>query len=331
MLENAAQVCDAKSGNIFRWDGQLLHHVAAHNTPAAFGEVRRRATYRPDPITPLGRVLASKSVIHIADLASEQVYLEARDPRIVQAVELGGVRTALVVPMLKDGEIIGAFTMNREEVRPFTDKQIALVENFAAQAVIAIENTRLLNELRQRTDDQPIAGAADGDFRSAQGHWLCRPVSSESVFQTILENATQLCEGQVRRCFAPEGEALRAVAMHGAPLAYVGGNGGAIRSSARTQQRPSDGRQQTSRRSIPPTCWKSLITLMRSRAYRCSVKLNSPAPVPCLRCPMIKDGGLIGAIVIYRQEVRPFTNKQIALVQNFAAQAVIAIETRAAA
>jgi len=152
MLENAVRICDARFGNIYRWDGDALHLVATHNTPPAFAEARRRSHPRLGPKTPIGRMVATKTVSHVADLAADQGYIEQSVPGIVAAVELGGVRTFLAVPMLKDNELIGAFILYRQEVRPFTDKQIALVTSFAAQAVIAIENTRLLKELREKTD-----------------------------------------------------------------------------------------------------------------------------------------------------------------------------------
>jgi two-component system, NtrC family, sensor kinase len=191
MLEKAVRICDAKFGNIYRWDGDALHLVATHNTPPGFAEFRRRSPIRSSPKNVVGRTIATKTAVHVADLAAEQSYIEQRDPNYVAAVELGGVRTFLAVPMLKENELIGLFTLYRQEVRPFTDKQIALVTNFAAQAVIAIENARLLNELRQRTDE---LGRSVGELR-ALGE-VSQAVNStldlETVLSTIVAKAVQL-------------------------------------------------------------------------------------------------------------------------------------------
>ena len=154
MLENAVRICVAKFGNIYRWDGEALHIVATHNTPPAFAEDRRGSPYRHDPKSPVGPIahmVATKTLVHIRDVAAEETYINQGDPVAVKAVALGGIRTLLGVPLLNKDDMIGAFFLSRQEVRPFTEKQIGLVKNFAAQAVVAIENTRLLNELRERT------------------------------------------------------------------------------------------------------------------------------------------------------------------------------------
>ena len=319
MLENAARVCDAESGNIFRWDGEVFHHVSAHNTPLAFTEARRLLqSHRPDPTTPLGRMVASRSVIHIADLSVDQAYIERRQQRVVDAVELGGVRTALVVPMLKENELIGAFTMNREEVRPFTDKQIALVQNFAAQAVIAIENTRLLNELRESLQQQTATADVLKVISSSPGEL-------EPVFQAMLENAVRICKAQFGGLFIREGDLFQQRAIYAPSAAYS------------TLQKRSTGFDVRENPNLPivrmlktkhPT---HIADLRMDQAY---IERN-PRIVPLveaagartfLAVPMIKEDSLIGAITIYWQQVQPFNAKEAEVLQSFAAQAVIAIE-----
>jgi C4-dicarboxylate-specific signal transduction histidine kinase len=152
MLENARRICDAGFGNIYRWDGDALRLIATHNTPPAFAEFRKNP-FRPGPTSMIGRMVTTKTVTHVPDAAANRDYTERRDPSLVAAIDLGGVRTYLAVPMLKENELIGAFTVYRQEVRPFTDRQIALITSFASQAVIAIENARLLSELHQRTHE----------------------------------------------------------------------------------------------------------------------------------------------------------------------------------
>jgi GAF domain-containing protein len=142
MLKNAVRLCDASFGSLYRWDGDALHLIATHNTPPAFAEYRKHTPLRPGPTSASGRMVATKTAVHVADVTAERAYIERDGPSYVAAVELGGSRTIMAVPMLKEDELIGAFLVSRREVRPFTDKQIALVTSFAAQAVIAIKNAR---------------------------------------------------------------------------------------------------------------------------------------------------------------------------------------------
>ena len=218
MLKNAVRLCDAEFGNIYHWDGDTLHLVATQNAPPAFAEARRLSAVHPSPKTPTGRMIANKKVVHIADLRAEKAYAD-RDPWIVAGVELGGVRTVLMVPMLKETELIGAFSVYRQEVRPFTDRQIALGQNFAAQAVIAIENARLLNELRQRTTTSASARLTSRKrWSSRRPRLRCSRSSAGSpgdlqpVFASMLENAVRICDATFGNIYRWDGEFLNLVA-----------------------------------------------------------------------------------------------------------------------
>ena len=312
MLQNAVHVCDAKFGNIYRWDGDGLHLLATHNTPRAFAESRRNSPFRPGPHTPTGRMVATKSVTHVADLAAERAYAE-RDPLFLEGVEVGGIRTLLSVPMLKEDELIGALTIYRQEVRPFTDKQIELVKNFAAQAVIAIENTRLLNELHQRTTDLTELleqQTAIGEILRVISN---SPSDVQPVLDSVAEHAARICEAQIVDIYLIENSTLRYAASFG--------------DFARPPIQKLD-RSTVSGRSIcdlQPVHIADLQSAGEEFALgrEFAIKFGHRST---LAVPLIREGRALGTILVRRTEVRPFEQKDIALLTTFADQAAIAIE-----
>jgi GAF domain-containing protein len=323
MLEKAAGICDVTYGNIYRWDNGVFQLVATHNTPRAFVEARRRSPPRPNSKNLFGRIVATKTVLHIADFSAEQQeHFEGGNPDQLAAVELGGVKTILIVPLLRENELIGFFSLIRQQVKPFTDKQIELVTNFAAQAVIAIENARLLNELRQRTTDLEEALEQQRATSDLLQVISGSPGNLEPVFQSMLENAVRICSANFGNMFLHENDAFRTVAMYNAPEPYV-----KARMSGPFHP-PSDsglGRLAATKEVVQFADLRTEERYLRRDPFVVTA-VESAGTRTLLAVPMLKEGHLVGAIVIYRQEVRPFTDKQIELVKSFASQVVIAIE-----
>ena len=323
MLQRAVRLCEAKFGNIYRWDGEALHILASHNTPPAFAEAVRRSPYRPYPHSPIGRMVADRTVAHIADVTTEEVYLAQRDPVALSAVALGGIRTLLGVPLLNKGEMIGAFFLSRQEVRPFTDKQIELVQNFADQAVIAIENARLLNELRQRTTDLSEALEQQTATSDVLQVISSSPGDVEPVFAAMLENASRICDANFGNIFRWDDDALHLIATHNTPPAFA-----EYRKSRPLPLKPNlpFSRMVAAKAVVHCADAAALPAYTEQRDLDVVAAVELGGIRTFVAVPMLKENKLIGALIVYRQEVRPFTDKQIELVKNFAAQAVIAIE-----
>jgi GAF domain-containing protein len=277
--------------------------------PQAYLEQWRAGTaFRSTPENPAIRAITTRQPVQVSDLREHQVYLRG-DPLPVSAVEVAGVRTLVCVPMFKDNEPVGVITIYRREVRPFTEKQIALVQNFAAQAVIAIENARLLNELRESLQQQTATSEVLRVISSSPGEL-------QPVFEALLQNAVRICNAQFGNLALLEGDGFRFVAQYGAPPKYR---------DARQREPFIRGKPGGNLERVRKTKQVDHVADMAAEEPHSGIATLGGART-LVTVPMLQDDELVGIIAIYRQEVRPFTEKQIALIQNFAAQAVIAIE-----
>jgi GAF domain-containing protein len=311
ILEKAHALCGATFGSLQTYDGEFFRTVASRGLPDTFLELVREP-FRPDPNSFEERLVRGDDLVHIPDVTPLGPLPD--DPLSRTAVETAGLRTLLLLPLRKDAALVGYVASARSEARPFSDKQIALLQNFAAQAVIAMENARLLTETREALEQQTatadvlqVINASPGDLAP--------------VFDAMLEKATRLCEAPYGQLATYDGEFFRFVAVHGY-TPFV---------------------EQQAREPVPPSfgvTWPRLVSgervvhmpdvrdtdIYRSGHERARRFVEIGGGRSLLTVALRKDDILLGALSIYRQEVRPFTDKQIALLQNFAAQAVIAME-----
>jgi GAF domain-containing protein/sensor histidine kinase YesM len=315
MLANATRLCEANFGILYHYQDEKFRAEAMVGVPPKFAEWLLREPRHWDASTALGRLVESKQTVHIDDVQADHLYREGH-PLRVAFVDMTGARSFIAVPMLKDGALIGSICIFRQEMRPFSDKQIELVTNFAAQAVIAIENTRLLKELRQRTDDLSEALEQQTAISDILRAMSSSPGDVKPVFASVAEHAARICEAQIVDVLVVEGDKLYYAAE-------VGEFGRILRGETAPLNRDSVmGRSICDKQPVHVADLQSMDhDFPLGREYALALGHRTTLAVP-----LIREDRALGTILVRRAEVRPFDDKHIALLKTFADQAAIAIE-----
>src|SRR3954447_1843250 len=313
ILEKALRLCEADFGGLITWDGQRMHRVAARGLSAELMEALHwKEPQTPQPGSVADRLIRGEDVISIADLAEEGL---RKSPHVQTLARVSGARSYLALALRRDERLLGIIAIHRNEVWPFTDKQIALLQNFAAQAVIAMENARLITETREALEQQTATAEVLQVINSSPGDLA-------PVFDAMLEKAMHLCGAAFGELHTYDGERFAPAVVRGVPEAHAN-----FRRHHPTKPSPGT----IPERIVQGAEVLHIADLMAEEVYRAGdperrALVDLGGARTALAVALRKDGSLLGLLLIYRQELRPFSDKQVALFQNFAAQAVIAME-----